>query len=118
MSRIVLTLEANSKREAPVDTGQLRRSITHRVEASGERGVVGTNVHYARPVHEGSRPHVIRPKRKKALYWKGARHPVGSVRHPGAPGNPFFLRGLALSRDTIDRLLEEAGEKLFSEIAQ
>lgn len=32
---------------------------------------------------EGTKPHVIRPWRKRALFWPGARHPVRQVRHPG-----------------------------------
>ena len=118
MSRIVLTVEGNAKREAPVRTGHLRRSITSRVEGTGERGVIGTNLAYARSVHEGTAPHTIRPRTKKALFWKGARHPVRAVRHPGTPGNPFFTRGMGLSRGTIDELLQEAGVELFARIAR
>jgi hypothetical protein len=33
----------------------------------------------------------IRPRRKKALYWPGARHPVARVQHPGA--RPYVLIG-------------------------
>jgi hypothetical protein len=51
LSRIVFTVEANVKRVTPVDTGHLRRSITGRVEATGDHGVIGTNVSYARYVH-------------------------------------------------------------------
>jgi hypothetical protein len=47
MSRIVITVESNTKRETRVLTGNLRRSWTHQVQASGERGIVGTNVAYA-----------------------------------------------------------------------
>jgi hypothetical protein len=83
MTRSVLIVEGNTKREAPVKTGNLRRTITSRVEQGGKRGVIGTNAPYARPVHDGSRPHIITAKRAKALYWKGASHPVRSVKHPG-----------------------------------
>jgi len=31
----------------------------------------------------GTPPHEIRPKAKKALYWRGAKHPVKKVQHPG-----------------------------------
>lgn len=51
MSRITLTVQRNSQRVTPVRTGNLRRSETTRVERAGERGVVGTNVRYARAVH-------------------------------------------------------------------
>lgn len=92
MQRVVLAGEAIAKREAPVKTGHLRRTITSRVERGGDRGVIGTNAPHARPVHEGSRPHIIRPRRAKALYWRGAKYPVKMVRHPGNKANPFLAR--------------------------
>lgn len=48
-------------------------------------------------VHWGTRPHDIRPKRKKALRW-----PAGAgfafarkVRHPGYKGDPWLVRAAA-----------------------
>lgn len=92
MRRVVLVGERFGKQEAPVKKGPLRRSITSRVERGGDRGVIGTNLNYARPVHDGSRPHIIKPTRAKALMWKGALHPMKSVRHPGNRPNPFLVR--------------------------
>lgn len=92
MRRVVLVGERYAKQEAPVKRGTLRRSITSRAERGGDRGVVGTNAKHARPVHEGSKKHIIRPKKAKALFWKGARHPVKLVRHPGNKANPFLKR--------------------------
>lgn len=105
MSRAVLTVEAAAKREAPVRTGNLRRTITSRVEQGGNRGVVGTNAVYARPVHEGSRPHTIRATRAKALFWKGASHPVRVVKHPGNKPNRFMVRAAESSRSSVEREL-------------
>lgn len=105
MSRAVLVVEAQAKREAPVKKGTLRRSITSRVEQGGNRGVIGTNLGYAVIVHEGSRPHVITPRRAKALYWRGARHPVRRVRHPGTRANRFFPRAANSSRAAVEREL-------------
>jgi hypothetical protein len=51
MRRVVLTVEGNVKRVTPVRTGNLRRSIHGVVQGTGERGVVGTNVVYARAVN-------------------------------------------------------------------
>lgn len=90
MQRVVLAGEAIAKREAPVKTGHLRRTITSRVERGGDRGVIGTNAPHARSVHEGSRPHTIRPRRAKAL-----KTPYGifkKVKHPGTRANPFLTR--------------------------
>jgi len=109
MQRVVLAGERLVKQEAPVKQGTLRRSIVGRVEAGGDRGVVGTNVRYARAVHDGTRAHTIRPSTKKALYWKGARHPVKSVRHPGSKANPFIKRGGDRLRPEAERELQAWG---------
>lgn len=116
MQRAVLVVEAAAKREAPVKTGTLRRSITSRVERGGDRGVIGTNLRYARPVHEGSKPHTIRPRRAKALFWKGARHPVRSVNHPGNKANPFFVRAMERSRARVEAELKAWGNRRLGSI--
>lgn len=89
MSRIVLTVEGQTKPNTPVLTGNLKRSITTKVENSGERGIVGTNAPYARFVHDGTRRMAARP---------------------------FITQGLAASRGTIDSLLEAAGVELFTKL--
>jgi HK97 gp10 family phage protein len=83
----------NRARElCPVDTGRLRSSIVHRTEGGGRSVgvVIGTNVSYAADVEYGTKPHVILPKNKKALYWPGASHPVSKVNHPGTRAQPFM----------------------------
>lgn len=48
MERAVLMVEADAKMMSPVDTGTLKRSITHDVVDNGEIvGVVGSNIEYA-----------------------------------------------------------------------
>jgi len=42
----------------------------------------------------GSRPHIIRPRYKKSLFWPEAKHPVKKVNHPGTP--PFRVLGDAV----------------------
>lgn len=83
MARILATVEANAKRRTPVRTGTLRRSIATRQEGGGVRGYVGTNVRYARPVHDGTK-HMA--------------------------GRPFLAQGIEDSRGEIERLLQQAGE--------
>lgn len=65
------------------------------------RGVVGTNLKYAKAVHDGSPPHVIRAKNKKALFWPGAAHPVRAVRHPGNKANPYLANALRAEAGAI-----------------
>jgi phage gpG-like protein len=76
------------------DTGRLRRSIKF---AAGPRGVEGyaTNVQYAAIQQLGGviKAHAISPRKKKALFWPGAAHPVRRVMHPGSkfPPRPFLV---------------------------
>lgn len=92
VDRTRIDVQNEARRRAPVDTGRLRSSIVSRAESSGRTVgyVVGTNVNYAAAVEYGTAPHVIVPKTKKALYWPGARHPVGKVNHPGTRAQPFM----------------------------
>ncbi|MCY4548123.1 MAG: phage virion morphogenesis protein [Defluviicoccus sp.] len=74
------------------DSGRLRSSIAYNVTGDGME--VGTNVVYA-AIHQfggRTRPRVIRPRHKRALFWPGARHPVAKVEHPGSeiPARPFL----------------------------
>lgn len=116
MQRVVLLVEAQARREAPVRKGTLRRSITSRVERGGDRGIVGTNLVYARRVHEGSGEVIIVPKRKKALFWKGARHPVKMVKQKPRRGNPFFRRAVDANRSRIERELQGWGNAVWAKV--
>jgi hypothetical protein len=116
MSRCLLIAEGTIKREAPVKTGFLRRSITSRMEQGGRVGRVGTNAPHARPVNFGSKPHIIRPRRARALMWPGAAHPVRVVHHPGNRPNDFMGRGAAASRAPIERELAAWGGRAFGSV--
>lgn len=99
---------AAAKREAPARTGKLRGSIAY--QAGGQyRYTIAAGVPYDAPVQRGSRPHIIRPVRGRALAWPGARHPVRSVRHPGTKANPYMARALRASLPEIRRIARAAG---------
>lgn len=117
-----LVMVNDAKRRAPYRTGNLRRSIhvggemtalaiagTASGSALGSALVsptavevpFGTNVSYARDVEFGTGPHVIVPVRRKALWWKGARHPVPKVRHPGTRPHPFLRPAIDENRQAV-----------------
>lgn len=100
--------KANLTANCSVDTGYLRNSINTKV--STWEGVVSTNVAYAKIVEDGSKPHIIRPKNKKFLYWKGASHPVKQVRHPGSKGKPYMAPALEKEFPNFIKQLEKAVE--------
>lgn len=80
----------------PVDTGRLRASGRMKVvvTARGPRGKVEYPVKYAAAVEDGSAPHVIKPRRRKALRFVVGGQVVyaTSVRHPGTRARPFLGR--------------------------
>lgn len=81
----------------PVRTGKLRASLSMSVTVTsiGPVGRVTTNVSYAQFVHDGTRAHVIRAKKRGGVlrFEVGGRvlyRPV--VRHPGTRARPFLRR--------------------------
>ena len=90
------------------DSGALKSSITEHSDAT--TATVGTNKIYGRWQHFGTRPYTIRPKRKKALAWKGASHPIKKVKHPGLKPRPFLI----LPPEDAEALVEIVGEYLSS----
>jgi hypothetical protein len=72
---------------------------------------------YAPHVEFGTKPHVIVPKNKKALYWPGADHPVRKVNHPGTKPNQFMERIISTSQDEINATFAKALEQITAKIA-
>ena len=103
-------IEARAKRNitnnGSVKTGHLRRGITTDI-GNMEVTVHTSNIKYARGVEEGTRSHTIRAKNKKALYWKGAKHPVKSVRHPGSRAKPYLIPAFEKEKEVLIRDLEK-----------
>lgn len=59
-------IEATAKRNAPVDTGRLRGSITTDVESDGYSAETGSNVEYADDVEGGTSKQMPQPFLKPA----------------------------------------------------
>lgn len=81
-------------------TGALARSL--RLRSDGDGGwIIGhdrQHAPYAPFVHWGSRPHVIRPREKKALRWPSGRGSATGfifakwAKHPGYEGDPWLVK--------------------------
>jgi hypothetical protein len=112
--KTVLLIQAEAMKETPVKTGNLRAS--YKVLWEPLRGSVQPMASYAYLVHEGSKPHVIVPKNKKALFWTGAKHPVYSVNHPGFKGNPYLQRGVDNSQEKVDQIFTQAVQNVLDQI--
>lgn len=70
LTRIGLAAEGYAKKECPVDTGNLRNSITNEVRYSEKAVYIGTNVEYAAYVELGT----TRTKAKPYLKPAAAEH--------------------------------------------
>lgn len=87
---------ANQARaDVPVRTGNLGRTIGELPQTYTPfhvDGGVEATADYAAPVHEGSRPHVIRARRAEFLHfwWHGREVFRKSVWHPGVRARPFL----------------------------
>jgi phage gpG-like protein len=101
MQRSTFRLEGQAKKEAPVrkrNGGTLRRSITSN-PVTPTLGIVGTNVPYAKWVHNGRGPITAGPGKMLRFEIGGEvffRKSVGP-----AKANPFMKRALASQRGAI-----------------
>lgn len=116
ISLSVILIERGARKEAPVKTGTLRRAIRHKIAPF--KGTVSSNVAYGVYVHEGTRAHIIRPVAKKALFWKGAAHPVKKVSHPGTKANPFMKRGAEKSERQVQAIFQKAINNVVNKMAK
>lgn len=97
-----LVVERKAKQLVPKKTSHLARSITSEVE--GNKVTIGTNVEYAPMVEMGTRPHLITPKTKQALFWPGGPGPRKVVHHPGTRAQPYLRPALVSSLGKIKKI--------------
>lgn len=96
-------------------TGQLINSFEQVARQEGDNWVLGlrSDKEYATIQHEGGQtaPHEILPRRKKALMWPGASHPVRRVRHPGSRIKAKYFFKIPIA-SVMDRWLPAIKEKI------
>ena len=98
--------KSNLTKNKSVDTGHLRQGIS--TDVKGLEAIIHTsNIKYAPGVEYGTRAHIIRAKNKKALYWKGAKHPVKQVNHPGSRAKPYLIPAFEKEKDQFLEKLKE-----------
>lgn len=102
-----------AQKTVPVDRATLQNSGN--VRHSPKRSVITYSAPYATAVHEGTKPHVIEPKTKKALRFEGGGGRVQRlsssprrqatfvfakrVKHPGTKPNPWLIRAVIKKLD-------------------
>jgi hypothetical protein len=106
--------ERTARERAPRKTGRLRQGIRAILAGGRLGGALVSLAPYSSYLHFGTgvygprkRPYTVVPRKKKALYWPGARHPVKRV----------FIRGIEprdfLREAVRESLLREAFEEGF-----
>ena len=89
-------------------TGALERSIfKHRIDGGWEVGHDSQLAPYARFVHDGARPHVIEPDKRRVLRWPipGGFAFAKRVNHPGYGGDPWLRRAAREALPIFERAL-------------
>jgi len=124
LDKSLYAVERESKLRTPVGSGRLRTSIGSKGSQGwrwikGNVASMGTKVHYASYVEEGTgiygpMKRRIFPKTKKALYWSGAPHPFKSVR--GQRPRRFMAEGVEASLPAIEKYFDEAIGKVTIQI--
>ncbi|MCV7424338.1 hypothetical protein H7K45_27705 [Mycobacterium yunnanensis] len=96
MASLQRRIANQARQDVPVRTGNLGRRVKEGdIRTVGPRtvsGSVGDDARYAAAVHEGSRPHIIRPRSAKALRFNIGGRTVFATRvnHPGTRARPFL----------------------------
>ena len=87
-------------------TGRLITSTQGK--ATGFEGKLFNEVSYAGYVHDGTKPHVIRPKSVKALKFKvgGSTVYAKKVNHPGYKGDPWIERAWKARENAVINFIE------------
>ena len=109
LGKACAVVERAAKEKAPKDTGELRRSITSKVEKNGDKleGIIFTPLEYAPYVEYGTGLFAETGGRKDVPWHyqddKGEWHST-SGQHP----QPFLRPALDENREKIVRILKEA----------
>lgn len=115
--------EAQEQHRFTTKTGQLERAIdTTMIDNTTAMVFVDESVApYGPFVHQGTKPHEIRPKRKKSLRWVpgGGNSFVFArkVNHPGTRQDPFLYDALERKRGDINEIFAKATDAALNELA-
>jgi len=101
MRQIIRLVAADARTNAPVDTGRMAQAIKEDpIESPSPFRVIGgvtSHAPYSIYVHQGTAPHVIRPRNASALKFEAGGRTIfaSSVRHPGTRPRPFLTNAVA-----------------------
>ena len=114
-------LKGNTPRRSGKLANSTRFQIIGETELEIRQGAkTGGGSFYGRWVRMGTRPHIIRPVKAKALRFMvgGVAVFARQVNHPGTKPNRYDRRTIAQSRKQIVRLTRKAGLQVTSRLAR
>jgi HK97 gp10 family phage protein len=114
-----IMVQALMKKEAPVAKSQLRRTIEYKYKPISVS--IYPTVNYAKFVEYGTKPHVILPKRAKALRFKtkGGKWVITrKVQHPGTKANAFVKRAYEKSIKPVTDLFQDLIDRILKTLAK
>ena len=106
-------------KEAPHKTGHLQQSI--KMDYIPIKTEIYPTVNYAYWVHKGTRPHIIRPSRARALRFKTKTGKIvytKLVQHPGTKANKFVERTAIKVSGSINRLFDTALNNILNKLSR
>ncbi len=101
------------KSNAPKRTGAMADSFYTTVQGLSAWGV-SSGTSYEKFVRYGTRPHMIYPVNKKALWWQEATHPSAYARNPGIVPNDYVEK----SSGEFNAEAMRTYERIFGVVAQ
>lgn len=114
VEKALLLVEADARRNCPVEDGRLRSSITHAVESSdtAASGRVGTNVEYAPYVHEGTGIYAADGNGRKTPWVYEDPKTGERIFTHGQKPQPFLRDAMDQNQGSIAGIFQEAVSKL------
>ena len=116
-AKMAQVVRKEMRANAPRKSGKLKKSISYknrRDRRGGYTAQVGafSDGFYAKFIEQGTKPHVIKPKRGRSISVK--RNQYTEINHPGIKANPFLERSFNKSQK---RAMREAGNIMFKLMA-
>lgn len=106
--------ETAGLQEARGITRSWRHKPDWRIERKGDESHIVTTDEIFYYQDRGTKgPYTIRPRRKRALYWAGASHPVKRVSHPGLKAQRFTDTIAEKMRKQYQRIMQAEIDKVI-----
>lgn len=106
--------ETAGLQEARGITRGWKHTVSWKIERDGDTSNIVTSDEIFGYQDRGTKgPYEIRPRRKRALFWKGARHPVKRVVHPGVKAQKFSEQIAKKMEKQYQRIVDDELSKVI-----